>query len=130
MFGLHKRPLIYQCIIRYITNRKFFLYGSPLFGLRLAHNKMEQFHIKYKINEMILILKYLISHFCVEMFLAPLLVVFVFRLQLIRFARVCSNVSDFSVMTLLSLVDSSSWCHGLICSMGLWHSLVILTYQF
>ena len=56
---------------------------------------------------MILSLKYLISHFCVEMFLAPLLAVFVFRLQLIRFARVCSNVSDFSVMSLLL------WCHGL-----------------
>ena len=43
------------------------------------------------INGMILILKRLLSHFLMETFLAPLHMVHTFR-----FARVCSNVSDFN----------------------------------
>ena len=31
-------------------------------------------------------------------------------------------------MSLLSLFDSSSQCHGLVCSMWLWHCLVTFTY--
>ena len=46
------------------------------------------------IKGVILILKKLISHFLMEMFLAPLPMVYVS--QLIRFARVCSNIDDFS----------------------------------
>ena len=51
---------------------------------------MANFYLKFMINGMILILNYLISHFMMEMSHGVLL------LQLIRFARVCSNVSDFS----------------------------------
>ena len=44
------------------------------------------------INIMISILKLLVSHFLMEMFLAPSCGVYI--LKLMRFARVCSNVSD------------------------------------
>ena len=33
-----------------------------------------------------------------------------------------------NVMSLLSIFDSSSWCHGLICNICLCHFLVILNY--
>ena len=47
------------------------------------------------LNGRILILKLSISHFLKEMFLAPLPMVYILRSS-IRFARVCSNVSDFN----------------------------------
>ena len=51
--------------------------------------------LKFVINGMILILKKKISHFLIEMFLAPLPIgVYIF--QLIRFARVCSKVDEFN----------------------------------
>ena len=28
------------------------------------------------------------------------------------------------------LSGSSSWCHGVVCSLGLWYFLIILTYYF
>ena len=46
------------------------------------------------INGSILILKLLISHFLMEMFLALLPMVYTYISQLTRFARVCSNVDD------------------------------------
>ena len=36
--------------------------------------------------------------------------------------------SVLNAMSLLSFFVSSSRCLGLVCNMGLWHSLVILTY--
>ena len=36
-----------------------------------------------------------ISHFLMKLFLSPLLMVYIFR-NLLNFARVCSNVSDFN----------------------------------
>ena len=55
--------------------------------------QMVLIHLKFTINKMIIILKLLVSHFLVEMFLAPLPMVYVFRILFV-FARVCSNACD------------------------------------
>ena len=33
-----------------------------------------------------------------------------------------------NVIFLLSFFASSSWCHGLVCGVWMWHLLVVLSY--
>ena len=55
---------------------------------------MAYFHLKSMINEMTLILIYTIFHLWMVMFLAPLLMMYIFHGRV--FAKTCSDVTDFN----------------------------------
>ena len=66
---------------------------------------MAKFHPKLMINGATLILKQLIFHFLMKMFLAPFPMLYTFR-RLIRFARVCSHADDLDTINLKELLES------------------------